>query len=159
MYGYRLQCWEDGVYVGIVRVSSEEGMEAAWKTWLAGDASLPPFHQSTDHESEVIRRLEATGKVGTRSEKLDTKPSEPRGKVAGFVYFIRNVRGAVKIGAAVNPLSRLRTFQTANDDDLELIGFIETDDMYGTEQKLHRQFRHARLRGEWFREDDIVVPE
>lgn len=148
------------LFRGTRRATPEEAAQDAadYLNGLTPEPAQVAFHTSTAREAEVIARLEATGKVGTRSEKLDTKPSEPRGKVAGFVYFIRNVRGAVKIGAAVNPLSRLRTFQTANDDNLELIGFIETDDMYGTEQKLHRQFRHARLRGEWFREDDIVVP-
>lgn len=163
---YRVQIGANGTPAGNRRAfpCTPEGLTAAiaWRDEvLAGrtpEPAQPDFHTSTDREREVISRLEATGKVGSRTKNLDTKPSEPRGKVAGFVYFIRNVRGNVKIGAAKNPLKRLRTFQTANDDGLELIGFVETDDMYGTEQKLQRKFRKARVRGEWFREDGIEVP-
>lgn len=118
----------------------------------------PPFHEVTEREEAVLARLVATGKVGSREKNLDTKPREPRGAVAGFVYFILNERGHVKIGAAKNPLKRLRTFQTANDGNLELVGFIETDDMYRTERRIQKTYRHARVRGEWYKAADVVIP-
>lgn len=77
----------------------------------------------------------------------------------GWVYFIitETPKGeAVKIGfTSGKPERRLCGLQTGSPTKLELAAFIK-----GTpslERKMHREFAHARLRGEWFDLDDSDV--
>lgn len=68
---------------------------------------------------------------------------------ASWVYFIRRgTNGGVKIGYAENPHSRMRGMQTANEDELFLLGAIKGG--REVEQELHRRFAAGRKRGEWF---------
>lgn len=68
---------------------------------------------------------------------------------ASWVYFIRRgTNGGVKIGYAENPHSRMRGMQTANEDELFLLGAIKGG--REVEQELHRRFATGRKRGEWF---------
>lgn len=68
---------------------------------------------------------------------------------ASWVYFVRRgTSGGVKIGYAENPHSRMRGMQTANEDELFLLGAIKGG--REVEQELHRRFAAGRKRGEWF---------
>lgn len=69
----------------------------------------------------------------------------------GWVYFVR-CRSSVKIGFSVQPEGRLRTLQTANPDDVELLGAVPYCKRFGDAEKiLHATFDAERFRGEWFR--------
>jgi hypothetical protein len=69
-----------------------------------------------------------------------------------LIYFIRNtVSKNVKIGRSDRPESRIRTFQTANHDPLEIVGSIPGG--AAEEAALHRRFEDYRIQGEWFRGD------
>lgn len=68
---------------------------------------------------------------------------------ASWVYFVRRgTSGGVKIGYAENPHARMRGMQTANEDELFLLGAITGG--REVEQELHRRFAAGRKRGEWF---------
>lgn len=89
-------------------------------------------------------------------------PKLPRGRTnmygwlkttnPGYVYFIIDERSqAIKIGWARNPEMRLQSLQVANPNELRLLGSITGG--CGLEGKIHNQFDHLRIRGEWFRLD------
>lgn len=67
----------------------------------------------------------------------------------GFVYFVQEKgTGRIKIGKAKDPLSRMRTLQTGNQEKLQIIALFP--DMGDTEAKMHEKFAKHRLNGEWF---------
>jgi len=61
------------------------------------------------------------------------------------------VNNLVKIGESENPKERLKQFQTANPNKLELVGM--TDEPEGV---VHNRFRGDRARGEWFEYSDEI---
>lgn len=73
-----------------------------------------------------------------------------------MVYFIRNHKtGAIKIGSAISPISRLKQLQTSTPDRLSIIGV-----MHGglrEEKLLHARFRSHRIAREWFRGDPELL--
>jgi len=72
-----------------------------------------------------------------------------------YVYFITNQRETVvKIGIANNPLQRLKTFQTANHEELIILKTIKLKtraEAFQLETALHRKFKKFHIRGEWFK--------
>jgi hypothetical protein len=67
------------------------------------------------------------------------------------VYFIEDAeRGAIKIGVARWPKSRLQLLQVGASRPLALIATIAGEEE--TERAWHSRFAHLRLRGEWFRD-------
>lgn len=69
-----------------------------------------------------------------------------------FVYFVgEEANGAVKIGKARDPISRLRGLQTGNPRRLTIERLIYGDEV--VERLLHAYFRPHRLYGEWFSAD------
>ena len=77
----------------------------------------------------------------------------------GSVYFIQEgepkKKGAIKIGMSQNVEKRLETLQVGNSKNLFLVQEIKYycwDFNYSLvlEGELHFEFRHQRLRGEWF---------
>ncbi len=78
------------------------------------------------------------------------------GERAGYVYFIENGTGHVKIGRSRDPEKRLRRFLTGNSSPLRLLHIVQTDDMHATERVFHDTFSrepHKRAEGEWFEID------
>lgn len=69
---------------------------------------------------------------------------------AQSVYFVAEDKpeGRIKIGIAQDVRQRLRTLRTASSDPLVLLGVMPGGRRQ--EQRLHRQFGHARTHGEWF---------
>lgn len=67
----------------------------------------------------------------------------------GSVYFIQGVDGGpIKIGKANDPLRRLACIQAYSPVPLRILA-VEPGGMR-REYTLHRQFKAARLHGEWF---------
>jgi DNA-binding transcriptional regulator YdaS (Cro superfamily) len=72
------------------------------------------------------------------------------------VYFIQAGEGGpVKIGWAVDPVSRLRELQCGNHAELRLLR--ELPGSITEERVLHRAFSHLRIRGEWFSFDPKML--
>lgn len=76
----------------------------------------------------------------------------------GYVYFISDGLGHVKIGIAKDVQKRLYSLQTCNPLLLEIrlvLSVKDMDDARRIEQKLHTIFNESRLRGEWFDERPV----
>ncbi len=75
-----------------------------------------------------------------------------------FIYFIFNAdSNAIKIGKAKNVYKRMKSLQTATPAYLKLLKIIDEKagkEARDTEQSLHRQFKHLKLLGEWFKFND-----
>lgn len=71
------------------------------------------------------------------------------------VYFIRDGHGLVKIGSATDPRRRLQSLQIGNPSALVLAAVFDGNVL--EEKALHRLFAEFRVRGEWFRESDVVA--
>ena len=71
-----------------------------------------------------------------------------------MIYFIQcgDEKGPIKIGFAIDPEKRLYRLQCANPCELTLLKAIHSD--VGDEGRLHAQFGHLRIRGEWFEPGD-----
>lgn len=67
------------------------------------------------------------------------------------IYFIQaGTNGPIKIGQTSNGIKeRMAQLQTGCPYELKLIWLYTGDDF--TEQDLHKEFAHERVRGEWFR--------
>lgn len=73
-----------------------------------------------------------------------------------FVYFIQTeCGGAVKIGKALNPRTRVTELQCGNPDLLVIQAVIVAS--RSTEGNLHRAFQDYRLEGEWFWNADEII--
>lgn len=68
----------------------------------------------------------------------------------GFVYFIQDESGRVKIGSSIDPENRLKQLQTSCAEKLFLIDSLKTDDHNFVEKQLHKKLKSLRINGEWF---------
>ena len=64
-----------------------------------------------------------------------------------FVYFVQ-CDDRIKIGIARDPQRRLRTLQTGNAGELQLLAVVVGD--MGLEGAIHAKFESSRIQGEWF---------
>lgn len=67
-----------------------------------------------------------------------------------YVYFVKSTNNLIKIGSTTNVERRLKQLQTGSPGELELLGYIETEDSYALESKLHEEYKTLRVSGEWF---------
>lgn len=80
--------------------------------------------------------------------------------VHGYVYFIRDGLGHIKIGIAKNVKRRMRALQTNNPMRLEYYFGLKVesiDDARIIERELHEVFKDDRLCGEWFNEKPVLA--
>lgn len=81
-----------------------------------------------------------------------------RGPSCSWVYFIQSdgPDGPIKIGVSMSVKGRMRDLQVANPKPLRLIGKMPGSSR--DERKIHRQFKHLHIRGEWFRPgNDLLI--
>lgn len=72
-----------------------------------------------------------------------------------MIYFIADENSRVKIGYTSGTAEdRLRQLQTGNAEKLKLIAWMKGGRL--EELKIHREFNHWRLEGEWFKLEDAV---
>lgn len=72
-----------------------------------------------------------------------------------YVYFILNENdGLVKIGYSKNPWSRCKQLQTGNGNKLKLIYYVFGDK--DVEYAMHLRFKDFKVRGEWFKYNDVI---
>ncbi len=77
----------------------------------------------------------------------------------GYVYFIRDGLGHIKIGKTTDLKKRLDTLQTANPMKLEFwygIHFQTLKEAEEVEESFHNLFADYRLQGEWFSEEYVM---
>ena len=77
-----------------------------------------------------------------------------------LVYFIRDGRGAIKIGITDDIRNRLACLQTANPMKLEMYYAMKVpsrSDAMQLEKELHTKFDKHRICGEWFKETEILA--
>lgn len=66
------------------------------------------------------------------------------------VYFVQSIDGGpVKIGWTTNLKERLSRIQKDLSINLKLLGILNTPSKH-EERRIHKQFKHIRLYGEWF---------
>jgi len=111
------------------------------------------------HDPTVARMLEnfiesKQGKIGvlpkTFASKIDILRREP--PTTSGVYIVR-CANKYKIGHTTNFARRVKSFKTANPDDIVLEAFIGTENRLQAkrlETALHRVFDAKRIKGEWF---------
>lgn len=76
------------------------------------------------------------------------------------LYFIQSGKGPVKIGVAVNVSGRLADLQVANPENLKVIQqFVVSNKSlaFELERWMHERFHSQRIRGEWYRLNQIDI--
>ena len=93
-----------------------------------------------------------------RSQTVVSSRMHHRATERRVVYFIRAPQlGLIKIGVANCIHRRLADFGQIIPLDLEVLGVMPCGRQSILEQMLHGKFRHLRERGEWFREDEVLL--
>lgn len=118
---------------------------------INGDPNYPkPYSLGTVYRHLGPREVPAGRRTSAKTYKIAVKRQAVR-LAAGAVYFIRavNGKGPVKIGFSTNAKGRLKTLQTSNHGELEIIAAIEGT--HEDEHSLHAEFNALRLKGEWFK--------
>lgn len=89
----------------------------------------------------------------------DAAPAQPHyiPDDVGFVYFVGASDGAIKIGWALDPGTRLQSLQCGSPVTLSILAIAGG----GRRQELeyHRQFKEHRIRGEWFARAPEILAE
>lgn len=77
----------------------------------------------------------------------------------GFIYFISDNNGHIKIGVTEDVTRRMQQLQTGNAMELSLIHSIRMNSMsdaYDLETILHRTFDEYQVKNEWYRGDVVM---
>lgn len=114
---------------------------------------VPPSPQEIAEEAARSQR-EAAAAAACMAVDMD---SFGNANELPMVYFVRFPGlGFIKIGTTTNLKKRLDALRTSvPDGDLEVLLLLPGS--YDLERSMHRQFRHLRVRGEWFRADDELL--
>ena len=83
-----------------------------------------------------------------------------KNNMKGFVYFFRHIGiEGVKIGFTNSETiyNRFESFKTYAPSGAEVLGFIESDNANELEQKIHKEYKHFRMHGEFFNINDVMV--
>jgi hypothetical protein len=71
------------------------------------------------------------------------------GNGKSIIYFVREKRGAIKIGRSQSLNVRLVCLQSGNPRPLKVMGTMEVAEE--KERELHKKFSRHQIQGEWFR--------
>ena len=73
-----------------------------------------------------------------------------------YVYAIREVdTGNIKLGISQDPEQRLKTLQTGNSSELELVAFRKAEKRFAEERAIHADAQAYHLRNEWFQQQAL----
>jgi hypothetical protein len=112
-----------------------------------------PFVRTPEEKQAAWNRSRERRRIQRKREEFKRLKAELLiGRTSGFVYFVTDGSGFVKIGCTSNSIrSRVAAMQTSNPRKLHLIATIETDNIAETEALLHEEFDEYRHEiGEWF---------
>jgi hypothetical protein len=136
----KAQTWREGSNIwgdladGPYTIDPRDGL---WELfWYEGQQC----HRLEPFRDEAVARAELKRLAGLWREQTTRR-----------VYFIGTepkIGELVKIGVAFNPQARLATLQTAWPVDLRILAAAPGD--RPLEDRYHRRFRKAHVRGEWF---------
>lgn len=103
---------------------------------------------------QFLKLKRKIGRVINMSEKgiVDNKNKRKE----SYVYFIQNpITGYIKIGFTNNLSRRIKTFNTANANDLKLIYYVLADRNF--ESSMHNYFKDDRVNREWFSPTRVLL--
>jgi hypothetical protein len=89
-------------------------------------------------------------------QQIEDTSWKPRPRRYSEVYFIQaKTGGPIKIGYTHNVIARLDGLQVGNPEELRIVATVPGGAK--EEAAIHRRLRRYRIRGEWFRDDDVVM--
>lgn len=120
------------------------------------DWPLDGFEQWREQLAAIVHQYDDEGAPKLLPKWTQTKRQEKR---EAWVYLLRSVSGHYKIGRAIDPNNRLKTFHVMLPFEVEFDCLIKSDDSeYVTlERSLHKRFADKRINGEWFALDSDDV--
>lgn len=77
----------------------------------------------------------------------------------GYVYFIDDKNGHIKIGTTDNIDRRKRQLQTGNALELSLVHYVKLDSMadaFALESILHHAFNNYKVKNEWYKKEPVM---
>ncbi len=114
-----------------------KNMQISQKTYSYMDGKIDDL--------EIITYDEATELVG--------KPRNTKSYKDKRLYVFRNPYNLIKIGISSNIQERKSALEMASGYDLEILKIINKPEL---ESKLHKKFKHLKVKGEWFKFTDEV---
>jgi Meiotically up-regulated gene 113 len=107
-----------------------------------------------DEAEELFRQVPGWEDFELTGRPLhEIPPAQPH---SPSLYFLQEGdRGPIKIGVTSSISARIALLQTANPHRLRLLGVCEGS--IEKEAALHQQFKHLRIRGEWFKPGKDLV--
>lgn len=113
--------------------------------------ALPKSRQSVKHKSrKQTRKRVKTQQRQQAQQQAQERKAQGKPPVPEKIYLIEAMPDHYKIGVSIHPRSRLRELQTSHPYKLTLIHTFVAEPGKEAEEKLHRFFHTARLKGEWF---------
>jgi hypothetical protein len=91
-------------------------------------------------------------------EPLRSKLVKPPAKDDGWLYFIGNGAGPIKVGVTRDtPRERLKALQTGNPTRLRVLFAIEAEDVLAAEKLAHNALTPAHVQGEWYEREAVLL--
>lgn len=126
---------------------------------------LPPISWGRSFRHDLGMRLygpeaRAARAARYRDVKAEAPPTQqtlPPEKASGFVYFIQQASGSIKIGYSAYPDQRLKSLRTSSPEPMTLLAM--TCGSRTTERRYHDRFSSHRLEGEWFYPHPEILAE
>jgi len=124
------------------------------------ERTINRLEKQVNTQQSIIESLISENIYVKYDDGYDTHLSSMLNNRNQWIYFIKEQRcdNRVKIGYANKLKSRLSSLQTGNSDTLEIIAFIQTQDMVELETLFHNNLKDYRGIGEWFNlsEEQII---
>ncbi len=111
-------------------------------------------------EAERLYNVAIHDLYDARFQLLNLTAQDGNGAL-GYVYVLKSDSGHYKIGKTSDPKNRRETFGVKLPMEVEYIVLIQSHGYHQLEAKLHQQFKHKRVNGEWFNlsETDLMLLE
>jgi hypothetical protein len=122
--------------------------------------TLKTFHKKNHFTDEDVRRINDDINIFFMGEipyhlrdffSVPEKKEKERKKRAGFIYFLQEHTGKVKIGKTKFLGSRIFDLGIKFPIKPILIHSFPTEDITESERELHKKYHKFRLEGEWFK--------
>lgn len=106
--------------------------------------------KNTVNERMAVYGKDSVIDMGLQLYNLTTVPNSAN---KGYVYVVKSDTGHYKIGHTSDPHNRFNTFNVKLPMEIDFIVLIKTGNMTYLETIFHQQYKHKRVRGEWFNLD------
>lgn len=78
------------------------------------------------------------------------KKSKITNKLYGYIYLLKSETGSFKFGRTSNINKRLKSYERTYPIKINLVYFIEVENMIDAETAILRNYKESQLQGEWF---------